>query len=111
MHQRVRDIILFSKGWERSLRSQSACAPLEIVNPPNVPSIQYSPGKKADTLDSEECIDNLSGDLHPETLEENIESGCEALAALLTCRYGSCKLIHLARKSTIAEPQNTTRNP
>jgi hypothetical protein len=111
MDQRVRDIILVSKRWAFALRSQSACAPLEVVNPADVPSIHYSPGKEADALDSEECVEDLSADLYPETLEENAEDGRKALAILLTCRYGSCKLIHLARKSTIAAPQNTTRNP
>ena len=49
------------------------CAPLEVVDPPYVPSIHYSPRKEANALDSEECIDDLSRDLYPEPLEEGVK--------------------------------------
>ena len=111
MHQWVRGVVLISQRWELGLGSKSACAPLEMVYPSYVPSIHYSPGKETDALDGEECIEDLSADLYPEPLEEGVKNGCKALATLLTCRYGSCKSIHLARKSTIAAPQNTTRTP
>ena len=86
MHQWVRDITLISKRWELGLGPKSMCASLEVVNPPYVPSIHYSPGKEADALDSEECIDNLSGDLYPEPLEEGVKNGCKIEATILTCR-------------------------